>query len=92
MSDVSRLIVRLRDLRLRLETFEVGLEKDFMALDVAWERLDTVWDGYAYQEFVQQWQQTRAMFKGYTDLAYKYEGFLRERIEALEKFERSGGL
>ncbi len=91
MSDVSRLIERLRDLNAMLEAFDVGVEDDFMALDSAWSRLDAAWDGFAYQEFVQKWQQTRAMFREYTGLAYKYEMFLRERIEALQKFERSGG-
>lgn len=92
MSDVSRLIERLRDLNLRLEGFDVGVENDFMALDAAWSRLDAAWDGVAYQEFTQSWQQARNMFKQYTGLAYKYENFLKERIEALQRFERSGGL
>lgn len=91
MSDVSRLIERLKDLNAMLEAFDVGVEDDFMALDSAWSRLDAAWDGFAYQEFVQKWQQTRGMFREYTSLAYKYEMFLRERIDALQKFERSGG-
>ena len=92
MSDVSRLIQRLQDLSSRLEVFDVGVEDDFMSLDAAWSRLDAAWDGVAYQEFTQSWQQARNMFKQYTSLAYKYEQFLKERVEALQRFERSGGL
>lgn len=91
MSDVSRLIQRLQDLNSRLEAFDVAVEDDFMALDAAWSRLDSAWDGVAYQEFTQKWQQTRDMFRQYTALAYKYEQFLKDRIEALQRFERSGG-
>lgn len=92
MSDVSRLIERLQELSAKLEAFDVGVENDFMALDVAWSRLDEAWDGRAYQEFIGLWQQSRNTFKQYASLAYKYEQFLKERIDALQKFERSGGL
>jgi uncharacterized protein YukE len=92
MSDVSRLKERLVELRLKLESFDDGLEEDFRALTASWERLDSAWDGVAYQEFVQSWKQAQSMFKQYVSLSQKYEDFLRERIEALQRFEQSGGV
>jgi hypothetical protein len=92
MSDVSRLKERLLVLLSRLETFDVGLEDDFSSLSASWQRLDAAWDGVAYQEFVQSWRQAQTMFRQYTALSRKYEDFLRQRIEALQRFEQSGGI
>lgn len=91
MSDVTRLKERLLELLQKLETFDVALEDEFLALSVAWERLDDAWDGQAYQEFMQGWKQSQNMFRQYAALAGQYEMFLRERIEALGRFERGGG-
>lgn len=91
-SDVTQLKNRLKHLLSRLEAYDVALEDEFMALSVAWDRLDRAWDGVAYQEFIQSWRQAQSMFREYASIASKYEMFLRERIEALERFERSGGL
>ncbi len=92
MSDVSRLKERLHELLIKLEKFDSGLNQDFLALSVAWDRLDAAWDGVAYQEFTSSWRQAQNMFRQYDALAAGYETFLRERIEALAIFERSGGV
>lgn len=92
MSDVAQLKERLSELQQKLERFDVALEDEFLALSVAWDRLDEAWDGHAYREFVQSWNDARNMFRHYVSLATKYEMFLRERIEALQRFERGGGL
>jgi uncharacterized protein YukE len=90
-TDVTQLKQRLHDLLMKLETFDVNLEDDFRSLDIAWSQLDQAWDGHAYQQFVGEWNGVRNMLRQYINLSNKYEQFLRERIEALEKFERSGG-
>lgn len=91
MSNVSQLKQRLSDFLKALERYDVGLEQDFIALEVAWQRLDHTWDGYAYQQFVGEWSRAQAMFRDYTASAKKYEMFLRDRIEALGVFDRAGG-
>lgn len=88
MSDVNRLLERLRELGETLVRFDMAMEEDFRALDVAWSRLDKVWGGDAREEFTRQWRQTSDMFRQYTSTARKYEIFLDERIRALGDFER----
>lgn len=92
MSDVSRLSERLQELHTKLVSFDTEMAEDFTSLESAWRRLDSAWDGMAYQEFTESWDQARSMFRQYIGLASKYESFLKERIEALQRFERSGGL
>jgi hypothetical protein len=89
-TNVTQLRQRLSDLYLKLQRFDVDLVDDFRRLDVNWDRLDSVWDGFAAQEFKGDWENVRAMIAQYNSLSLKYETFLRERIEALERFERGG--
>ena len=91
-TDVTQLIHRLENLLKSLERFDNELDSDFSSLDTYWSRLDQVWGGVAYQEFVSSWNSARAMIRQYTNLSYRYEHFLQERIEALKKVEKTGGL
>jgi hypothetical protein len=86
-TNVTQLRQRLHDLLMKLERFDVDLEQDFRALDVAWSELDSVWDGVAYQEFQGNWNDVRTMILQYVSLSTKYEQFLRERVQWLQRFE-----
>ncbi|MCA9881478.1 MAG: hypothetical protein KC546_14680 [Anaerolineae bacterium] len=88
-TDVTRLQNALGDLLKQLERFDTGLEDGFSTLDVAWKRLDDVWDGHAYSDFVTSWDEVRQMMRQYNEISVRYENFLRERIVALGNFERS---
>lgn len=88
--DVSQLRARLHDLLMALEAFDVGVQDDYTALDLRWAELEQVWGGYAYREFQEGWQGVQVMIRQYLTLAPRYEAFLRDRIEALDHFERGG--
>ncbi len=91
-TDPTKLRQRLEELLLKLERFDKDLAGDFTSLDTAWSRLDQAWDGMAYQEFVGHWSGVRSMIQQYTNMSSRYEQFLKERIAALEKVERTGGI
>lgn len=91
-TNVTQLIHRLEDLLQSLERFDTQLDGDFNSLEANWSRVDGVWAGSAYEEFVSSWDTVRSMMREYTDNSKTYEAFLRERIEVLRRFERSGGL
>lgn len=91
-TDVTQLIQRLENLLRSLERFDSELDSDFISLETYWSRVDSVWGGRAYDEFVSNWNNVRAMFQTYTGQSKRYEQFLRERIDALKKFEQAGGI
>lgn len=91
-TNVTQLIHRLEDLLQSLERFDTELDGDFASLEANWSRVDSVWAGKAYEEFVSSWNTVRSMIQEYISNSKTYEAFLRERIEVLRRFERSGGL
>ncbi len=91
-ADPSKLRQRLEVLLSKLGRFDTDLQADFTSLDARWSQLDQVWDGIAYQEFVAHWSGVRSQIQQYVSMSKKYEQFLSERIAALEKVERTGGI
>lgn len=83
--------IRLEELLQKLEKFDKWMERDVQVLGGAWARLDAVWDGVAYQDFTGSWNEMHAALRQYTMLCRRYEAFLKDRIEALERYERSQG-
>jgi uncharacterized protein YukE len=86
-TDPTQLKQRLAELLNRLGRFDTELEKDFQSLEVAWSQLEQVWAGYAYQTFSGSWNGIRQTLTEYNRISRRYESFLRERIEKLEKLE-----
>jgi len=91
-NDVTALRKRLEELLRSLEHFDKNLEGDFGSLDMAWVRLDQVWGGQAYETFHGSWDGMRQTLKEYNGTAHQYERFLRERIDALIKYEQGDAL
>ena len=87
-TNVTDLMHRLIDLENQLHRFDLQLGDGFTRLDSSWQRLNSTWDGHAYQVFSESWQKTRSMMRRYIELSTKYENFLKVRIEALEDAER----
>jgi len=85
--NVSLLAQRLRELLVKLDTFDQRFEDNFQILDARWAQLDQVWDGSAYASFSGGWEDVRAMMKKYIELSRGYEEYLRDRVKALEDFE-----
>ena len=92
MNDPRQLAERLKTFESSLETFDRELQVQLTSLNAAWSRVDRVWAGEAYQEFVGSWQSILQRMSEYVDSARKYEAFLQERIEALRRFDETGGL
>lgn len=87
-TNVTLLRERLQALLMSLERFDESMKTEFVTMDSAWRRLRDVWDGRAYQRFEGDWNQVRETIRAYNALSTRYERFLRERIESLERFER----
>ncbi len=90
-TNVTQLRIRLQELLDKLEGFDRWMDADMRVLDGAWSRLNAVWDGVAYENFTGSWNDVHTVLQQYTRQCRQYEEFLRYRIEALERFERSQG-
>ena len=89
-TDPDKLRVRLEELNTGLEKFDRNLEQDLKDLQMAWARVNRVWEGGAYQEFVGSWNGIVGQMQEYVDQSRKFEAFLDERIEALRRFTQGG--
>lgn len=92
MTDPGKLAERLKAFSNSLEAFDRDLQEQLVGLNAAWARVNRVWEGEAYQEFVGSWQSILQRITEYVDSCRKYEAFLEERIAALNRLNESGGL
>lgn len=90
MADPRQLAIKLQEFKRSLELFDLELEEQLRSLNSVWARVDRVWEGEAYREFVGSWQGIMERMREYVDRSHRYEAFLQERIDALHNFENSG--
>ncbi len=91
-TDTRILLIGLRAYQKHLERHLQVLRTEFNVLESRWQALNAVYTGEAADEFKAHWAITRARFQEYQDRTARILDMLKERIEALEEFDRPGGL
>lgn len=87
MTDATRLALGLEDYAAALERHHARLRDEGAALETAWFRLRDVYEGHGAEVFAQAFERARQMIAAYADAAAAIQPLLRERLDALHRFD-----
>lgn len=89
MADTRLLLDGLVEYRSRLEKHLQQLNADFQHLENEWRAFSVVYEGDAANQFRSYWQRTVDNFKEYIERTQRIARLLEERIQHLEKVNRT---
>lgn len=89
MTDATRLARGLEEFIGALERQQGRLRDEGAALDAAWIRLRDVYQGHGAEVFAQAFERARQMIAAYSAMANAVVPLLRERSDALQRFDAS---